>query len=165
MRPRLNSVSPSRCGVSDGCEGIGSAACPQNSIVRGKGGPFFRPPPAAGDAVKRVLYATADRGNLRFGALTPQLVAAKRITGLPAGVSVKGIDFRPATGDLWSDGPGDMPGHPNRISAGTFHSDEHGRSHVRFAAAVDPARYPVLAVTAEPGDGDPRANGVEVLRD
>jgi hypothetical protein len=58
-------------------------------------------PRAAGDAVKRVLYATDDRGNLlRFRALTPQLVAAKPITGLPAGVSVKGIDFRPATGDL-----------------------------------------------------------------
>ena len=59
-------------------------------------------PRAAGDAVKRVLYATDDRGNLlRFRALTPQLVAAKRITGLPTGVSVKGIDFRPATGDLY----------------------------------------------------------------
>jgi hypothetical protein len=67
--------------------------------------------------------------------------------------------------ELWFVGPGDAPGHPNRISAGTFHPDEHGRSHVRFAAAVDPAQYPVLAVTAEPGDGDPRANGVEVLRD
>ena len=67
--------------------------------------------------------------------------------------------------ELWFVGPGDAPAHPNRISAGTFHPDEHGRSHVRFAAAVDPARYPVLAVTAEPGDGDPRANGAEVLRD
>ena len=39
-------------------------------------------PRAAGDAVKRVLYATDDRGNLlRFRALTPQLVASKQITG------------------------------------------------------------------------------------
>ncbi len=33
-----------------------------------------------------------------------------------------------------------------------------------FAAAVDPALYPVVSVTAEPGDGDPRATGPEVLR-
>ena len=66
--------------------------------------------------------------------------------------------------ELWFVGPGDAPADPNRISSGTFHPDEHGRSHVRFAAAVDPVRYPILAVTAEPGDGDPRPSGTEVLR-
>lgn len=66
--------------------------------------------------------------------------------------------------ELWFAGPGDAPGRPNRISAGTFHPDARGRSRVRFAAAVDPALYPVLIVTAEPGDGDPRATGPEVLR-
>ena len=66
--------------------------------------------------------------------------------------------------ELWFVGPGDSPARPNRISAGTFHPDEQGRSRVRFAAAVDPALYPVLSVTAEPGDGDPRATGPEVLR-
>jgi len=35
---------------------------------------------------------------------------------------------------------------------------------VTFAAAVDPVKYPVLSVTAEPGDGDPRPTGPEVLR-
>ncbi len=83
------------------------------------------------------------------------------------------IDFR--TGDLpilpkgeyyelWFVGPGDRPGRPDRISAGTFHPDEQGRSDVRFAAAVDPAEYPGLAVTAEPGDGDPAPSGPDVLR-
>jgi anti-sigma-K factor RskA len=66
--------------------------------------------------------------------------------------------------ELWFVGPGDTPITPNRISAGTFHPDEHGRSHVRFAAAVDPAKYPVLSVTAEPGDGNPAPTGPEVLR-
>ncbi len=66
--------------------------------------------------------------------------------------------------ELWFAGPGDRPARPNRISAGTFHPDENGRSHVRFAAAVDPALYPVVIVTAEPGDGDPRPSGIEVLR-
>jgi anti-sigma-K factor RskA len=66
--------------------------------------------------------------------------------------------------ELWFVGRGDTRARPNRISAGTFHPDEDGRSHVRFAAAVDPAKYPVLSVTAEPGDGDPRPTGPEVLR-
>jgi anti-sigma-K factor RskA len=66
--------------------------------------------------------------------------------------------------ELWFLSPGDAPGTPNRISAGTFHPDAHGRSHVTFAAAVDPSLYPVLSVTAEPGDGDPSATGPEVLR-
>jgi anti-sigma-K factor RskA len=66
--------------------------------------------------------------------------------------------------ELWFVGPGDTPATPNRISAGTFHPDEDGRSHVRFAAAVDPAKYPVLSVTAEPGDGNPEPTGPEVLR-
>lgn len=71
------------------------------------------------------------------------------------------------TGDLyelWFVGPGDAPGVPNRISAGTFHPDERGRSHVDLTAAVDPSRYPELSLTAEPGDGDPAPTGPEVLR-
>ncbi len=66
--------------------------------------------------------------------------------------------------ELWFVGPGDTRSRPNRISAGTFHPDEQGRSEVRFAAAVDPAEYPVLSVTAEPGDGNPERTGPEVLR-
>jgi len=66
--------------------------------------------------------------------------------------------------ELWFVGPGDTPARPNRISAGTFHPDENGRSKVTFAAAVDPVLFPVLSVTAEPGDGDPRPTGPEVLR-
>ena len=66
--------------------------------------------------------------------------------------------------ELWFVGPGDRPGRPNRISAGTFHPDAQGRSRLELTAAVDPAKYPVLAVTAEPGDGDPRPSDEEVLR-
>jgi hypothetical protein len=66
--------------------------------------------------------------------------------------------------ELWFVGPGDSPRSPNRISAGTFHPDDAGRSFVDLTAAVDPALYPELSVTAEPGDGDPRATGPEVLR-
>lgn len=65
--------------------------------------------------------------------------------------------------EVWFVGPGDTPEAPNRISAGTFHPDEDGRSAIDLTAAVDPARYPRLSVTAEPGDGEPRATGTEVL--
>jgi hypothetical protein len=51
----------------------------------------------------RLLVATDDAGNLlRFRERTPWLVRSKPITGLPAGVSLTGIDFRPATGDLYA---------------------------------------------------------------
>ena len=66
--------------------------------------------------------------------------------------------------ELWFVGPEDTRESPNRISAGTFHPDPEGRSEVEFTAAVDPAKYPVLSVTAEPGDGDPTRTGPEVLR-
>jgi Domain of unknown function (DUF4394) len=51
----------------------------------------------------RVFYAT-DTGNslLRFSSEKPRRLRAKPITGLPAGVSIKGIDFRPASGDLYA---------------------------------------------------------------
>lgn len=66
--------------------------------------------------------------------------------------------------ELWFVGPGDSRSRPNRISAGTFHPDPQGRSRVRFTAAVDPRKYPILTVTAEPADGDPRPSAREVLR-
>jgi anti-sigma-K factor RskA len=65
--------------------------------------------------------------------------------------------------EVWFVGPDDRPGAPQRISAGTFHPDEDGRTRVTLAAAVDPALFPTIVVTAEPGDGDP-APGREVLR-
>ncbi len=66
--------------------------------------------------------------------------------------------------ELWFVGPGDTPRTPNRISAGTFHPDDQGRSRVDLTAAVDPAKYPVITITAEPGDGNPLPTGPEVLR-
>lgn len=66
--------------------------------------------------------------------------------------------------ELWFVAPTDSAESPDRISAGTFHPDPDGRSRVTFAAAVDPTLYPVVEVTAEPGDGDPGPDGPVVLR-
>jgi hypothetical protein len=51
----------------------------------------------------RIFYAT-DAGNalLRFSSDKPRRLRGKQITGLPAGVSIKGVDFRPASGDLYA---------------------------------------------------------------
>ena len=54
----------------------------------------------------RALYATTDQNLLiRFDARSPdRLRDVRAITGLPAGVTLRGIDFRPATGDLYGVG-------------------------------------------------------------
>ncbi len=66
--------------------------------------------------------------------------------------------------ELWFVGPGDAPGAPNRISAGTFHPDSRGRVVARFFAAANPRKLPVIAVTREPRDGNPAATLPDVLR-
>lgn len=65
--------------------------------------------------------------------------------------------------EVWFVGPGDSPGKPNRVSAGTFHPDKEGRSRVRLTAAVDPSNYEALSITREPRNGDPGRTGPEVL--
>jgi Domain of unknown function (DUF4394) len=51
----------------------------------------------------RVFYATDTTGSLlRFDSDEPRRLRAKQITGLPLGVSIKGIDFRAASGDLYA---------------------------------------------------------------
>ncbi len=66
--------------------------------------------------------------------------------------------------EVWFVGPGDTPASPNRISAGTFHPDEQGRTRIVLFGAVDPKKLPVLEITAEPGDGNPLPSGPAVLR-
>lgn len=65
--------------------------------------------------------------------------------------------------EFWFVSSEDTSESPDRISAGTFHPDPDGRSSVEFVAAVDPAFYPMMEVTAEPGDGNPAATGPVVL--
>jgi anti-sigma-K factor RskA len=66
--------------------------------------------------------------------------------------------------ELWFVGPGDAPGAPNRVSAGTFHPDSRGRIVARFLAAANPRKLRVLAITREPRDGNPAATAPDVLR-
>ena len=66
--------------------------------------------------------------------------------------------------EVWFVGPGDTPASPNRVSAGTFHPDDQGRTSIVLFGAVDPKKLPVLEITAEPGDGNPLPTGPAVLR-
>ena len=122
----------------------------------------------------RVAQAPAPEGTVEFRTTLAASSggSSAAVVGRKAGIG-RIVDFRSDTlpilpkGELyevWFVGPGDEPGRRNRISAGTFHPDEQGRSRVTFAAAVDPAKYPVLSVTAEPGDGDPSPSGPDILR-
>ena len=65
--------------------------------------------------------------------------------------------------EVWFVGPDDRAPSLQRISAGTFHPDKAGRTEVTLAVAADPAKFPTISVTTEPGDGDPLP-GREVLR-
>ena len=66
--------------------------------------------------------------------------------------------------EVWFVGPGDSVKSPNRISAGTFHPNEDGRSDISLNAAVDPILYPEVIVTAERGNGDPQPSSDVVLQ-
>lgn len=66
--------------------------------------------------------------------------------------------------EVWFVGAVDADGgEPPRISVGTFHPDANGVSNVILTGAVDPNVLPVVEITAEPGDGDPRPGGPVVL--
>jgi hypothetical protein len=113
---------------------------------------------AAGAAL--TPFAERDRG-------TPEFTAA--LTGGPAEADVEGllVDFGRVVElrtdelpvlpkgefyELWFVA-GEGTTGPQRISAGTFHPDEQGRTDVALFAAVDPELYPLVEVTAEPGTG------------
>ena len=50
-----------------------------------------------------------------------------------------------------------------RISCGTFRTRQGGQTTVNLTAPVNAASYPIIEVTREPDDGNPRASGKEVL--
>ncbi len=125
-------------------------------------------------SIARNVIREGPAGSVEFEAAlrSPAGDAAADVVGIKTGIGrivrlrSESLRILP-TGDyyeIWFVGPEDTPAQLNRISAGTFHPDEQGRSEVELTAAVDPAKYNELSVTAEPGDGNPSPNGPEVLR-
>lgn len=95
------------------------------------------------------------------GESTGELVVSMLGTGREIDLSSPDFPILPKgeAYEVWFVGEGDSAGDPNRISAGTFHPDEDGNTEVMLHAAVDPAIYPLVEVTAEPTGGDPAVEG------
>lgn len=59
--------------------------------------------------------------------------------------------------ECWYAGPGNRPGQPDLITAGTFTVDSRGDASVQMWSAADPRRFPTMQITAEhQGDGSQR---------
>jgi Domain of unknown function (DUF4394) len=100
----------------------------------------------------RQLVATDASGNLlSFRAGLPWLVKRTQITGLPAGVSLVGIDFRPATGDLYGVGSDSVVYRVN--------------PHTAIAIAEGPAFAPALTGTSFGVDFNPTVDKIRVTSD
>lgn len=127
---------------------------------------------ALGAGLGIARWGDGPSGEVEFaGALTgpdAEAEATVRLTGIGRVVRLETDELAVLpTGEfyeLWFVAPDDRPEMRNRISAGTFHPNQDGRTSVQLAAAVNPANYPIISVTAEPGDGDPAPTGPEVLR-
>jgi hypothetical protein len=55
--------------------------------------------------------------------------------------------------ECWYAGPGNRPGHPDLITAGTFVVNHSGNGTFTMWSAANPAKFPTMQITAEqPGD-------------
>jgi hypothetical protein len=121
-----------------------------------------RAPERQRGALERKTVLTAVSGGAANAAVRITRVGPGRIIELRSSTLMK----LPASEyyELWFVGPGDAPGAPSRVSAGTFHPDSRGRVVARFFAAANPRKLPVIAITREPRDGSPAATLPDVLR-
>jgi hypothetical protein len=101
----------------------------------------------------RTFYATDDQGQLlSFSADNPrQLDSLRKITGLPPGVSLAGIDFRPATGDLYGVGSDSVVYRVNPFTA--------------IAVAEGPAFTPALRGRFFGWDFNPQVDRIRLTSD
>ena len=102
---------------------------------------------------QRMLVATTDQNQLiRFNARDPErLRDVRAITGLPAAVTLKGIDFRPATGDLYGVGSDSVVYRVNPRTA--------------IAVAEGPAFTPALRGSSFGVDFNPVPDKIRVVSD
>jgi Domain of unknown function (DUF4394) len=103
----------------------------------------------------RVFYATNTAGKLlRFSAEDPRRLRSRQITGLPLGVSIEGIDFRPASGDLYALGSDRVV---YRLNPGTAIAVPEGRSFDQSPS--------ILAGSVNGFDFNPTADKIRVTSD
>jgi anti-sigma-K factor RskA len=64
--------------------------------------------------------------------------------------------------ECWYAGPGNQPGHPDLITAGTFTVGPSGTATVQMWSAADPRTFPTMQITAEQA-GDAGQHGQIIL--
>lgn len=64
--------------------------------------------------------------------------------------------------ECWYAGPGNGPGHPNLITAGTFTVGRSGAASVTMWSAADPHQFPTMKITVQ-RPGDPGQPGPVIL--
>jgi hypothetical protein len=101
----------------------------------------------------RMLYATTDQNLLlQFNERSPdRLKDVQVISGLPGGVTLRGIDFRPATGDLYGVGSDTVVYRVNPQTG--------------IAVAEGPAFTPALRGTSFGVDFNPTVDKIRVVSD
>jgi len=109
--------------------------------------------PVAAQAADREIYAVDDQNNLiRFDKKSPEEIdRSMAVTGQPAGVTFVGIDFQPATGDLYG------AGTDSRIYRISVNSG--------FALPVDGPFEPALNGTSFGFDFNPVPNRIRIVSD
>ena len=129
------------------CSRLSGAAGAEAS--RDHGGDRWQPR----DDASRMLYATTDQNLLlQFNERSPErLRDVRAISGLPAGVTLRGIDFRPATGDLYGVGSDSVVYRVNPQTA--------------IAVAEGPAFTPALRGNAFGVDFNPTVDKIRVVSD
>lgn len=105
------------------------------------------------DNDSRMFYATTDQNLLvQFDERRPNRTqAVQAISGLPAGVTLRGIDFRPATGDLYGVGSDNIVYRVNPVTA--------------IAISEGPAFTPALNGNSFGVDFNPTVDKIRVTSD
>jgi anti-sigma-K factor RskA len=97
------------------------------------------------------------------GTMRAEAKAVKVDNGWKVDLTAAGLP--PGEYNCWYVGPGDQPGLPNRVSAGTFKVEPNGDVRVTMTVGVSPLQFTVMEISQEPpGDGNPAMTGTVVLR-
>ena len=79
-------------------------------------------------------------------------------------VDLTAVNLPPGQYECIYTGPGDQPGAPNRVSAGTFKVEANGKVDVVMTVGVSPLQFPTMEIWKEPADNNPALTGTVVLR-
>lgn len=96
------------------------------------------------------------------GAMRAEANARKVANGWE--VDLTAVNLPPGQYECWYTGPGDLPGTPNRVSAGTFKVEPNGQVEVTMTVAVSPLQFTMMEISKEPADNNPAMTGTVVLR-